>query len=193
MKIGIFPTIREPYKKQFELSCDKNLFKFFNFVFKKKIEFRIIYAESEIKDIDFLVISGGNDIFKKNMADKLRFNLSKKIILKAISLKKKIFGICYGAQIIAKLFGSKFVKKKDISKEHFITLVSMKKKVKVNSFHNYEIVKINKKFSSIAINENKYVESFYSKKLKILCVMWHPERYTKFKNFDKKLIFKYLK
>ena len=176
MKIGIFPTIREPYKKQFELSCDKNLFKFFNFVFKKKNEFKIIYSETEIKDIDFLVISGGNDVFNKNTANKLRFNLSKKIILKSLKLRKKIYGICYGAQIIAKLFGSKFVKKKNISKEHFINLVGVNKRVKVNSFHNYEIEELNNEFSPIATNEDKYVESFYSKKLKILCVMWHPER-----------------
>ena len=61
----------------------------------------------------------------------------------------------------------------------------MNKRVKVNSFHNYEIEELNNEFSPIATNEDKYVESFYSKKLKILCVMWHPERYPKFKTLIK--------
>ena len=42
----------------------------------------------------------------------------------------------------------------------------MNKRVKVNSFHNYEIEELNNEFSPIATNEDKYVESFYSKKIK---------------------------
>ena len=46
----IFPTIRAT--KNSLVSCDKNLFKFL-ILYLKKNEFKIIYSETEIKDIDF--------------------------------------------------------------------------------------------------------------------------------------------
>ena len=69
----------------------------------------------------------------------------------------------------------------------------LKKKVKVNSFHNYEIKTLNKNFENLAVNDEGYIEAFSSKEFNFLCVMWHPERYKKFKKIDKFLLKKYLK
>ena len=38
------------------------------------------------------------------------------------------------------------------------------------------------------IADDNTVEAFHAKNKKILGIMWHPERYDKFKYFDKKLI-----
>ena len=47
------------------------------------------------------------------------------------------------------------------------------KKVKVNSFHNYEIKTLNKNFENLAVNDEGYIEAFSSKEFNFLCVMWH--------------------
>ena len=60
----------------------------------------------------------------------------------------------------------------------------------VNSFHNYGIKALVKELSSIYYSKDKYIECFKHKELKILGLMWHPERHLPFKNNDKKIITK---
>ena len=192
MKIGIQTTIREPYKKQFELSMDRKLIDFLKYAFGKKVEIILIYDTAQIKKLDLVVLAGGNDLFAKNLTNKLRYDLTKKTLIKSIKLKKKIFGICYGAQMIAKVYKSKLIKKNFKKKFHDLILNNKKRKIKVNSYHNYEIEKLSDKFIVIAKNDNGFVECFYSNKMKIFSMMWHPERYRSFKKIDKFLIDKYL-
>ncbi len=64
MNIGIIPSIRETYKNQFEYSIDINLIKFIKTCFKKsKIS---IINNNKLDKLNFLIISGGNDLFYLN-------------------------------------------------------------------------------------------------------------------------------
>ena len=50
------------------------------------------------------------------------------------------------------------------------------KKLNVNSFHNYGIEKINKKFKIISKSNDGLIEIAEHNNKKILCMMFHPER-----------------
>ena len=82
---------------------DRKLIDFLKYAFGKKVEIILIYDSAQIKKLDLVVLAGGNDLFAKNLTNKLRYGLTKKILIKSIKLKKKILGICYGAQIIASI------------------------------------------------------------------------------------------
>ena len=109
----------------------------------------------------------------------------------------KMIGICGGAQFIAKRFGSKISRWRGHVGNHKVYFtknyrtIDLKKSYIVNSYHNFGITKISKKLLSIAIAKDKSIECFQHKKKKILGIMWHPERYKRFKELDKK-IFKML-
>lgn len=187
MNIGIIPTLRQPYKNQFEYSIDKNLLKLFSKLNNKKINYLILSHVNDLKNIDLVVICGGNDLKDKSYENKLRYTVSKKIILNAIRLKKKIIGICYGAQLILQIFGSKLFKSNNHVRSHHIIL--NKKKIKVNSFHNYIVKNINHKhFDVLGYSHDNSIEYYKSKNSKIIGLMWHPERYKSFKKIDLDII-----
>ena len=187
MNIGIIPTLRQPYKNQFEYSIDKNLLKLFSKLTNKKINYLILNDVNNLKNIDLVVICGGNDLKDKSYENKLRYTVSKKIILNAIKLKKKIIGICYGAQLILQIFGSKLFKSNDHVGSHYITL--NKKRMKVNSFHNYIVKNIDHKyFDVLGYSHDNSIEYYKSKNSKIIGLMWHPERYKSFKKIDLDII-----
>ena len=76
--------------------------------------------------------------------------------------------------------------------EVFFNIDELKFKRIVNSFHNHSIkIKKSKTVDILAIAPDETVEAFHIKDKRILGIMWHPERYTKIKNFDQKLIKKF--
>ena len=195
MKIYIIPKIFETYKNQLEYSIDAKLIKFLKYV-KQNNDIEILYKKKKILKKSWIIFSGGNNIkqFSKKPADNLRdkldnyyFNLSKNN-----KNQFKLIGICHGAQFLSKKFGSnlKKIKNKKHIKSHIVFFE--KKKIKVNSFHNIVITKLDNKLKSIAIAQDNSTEAFVHKKMKILGIIWHPERYKKFKLNDKKIIKKYL-
>ena len=68
MIIGIIPKIRENYKDQIEFSIDEKLIQYLKKIFPKS-KFEIL-IEKKIKKLGLLVISGGNDLTKHNLAKK---------------------------------------------------------------------------------------------------------------------------
>jgi putative glutamine amidotransferase len=135
-----------------------------------------------------IILSGGGDPHKKD----LRYFTENKLI--KISLKKKIpiIGICRGAQVINLFFGGKLMKiKNHVKKTHTLSGPFIKnKKIKVNSYHEYGFYKdkLGKKLTLLASSLDKIVMLFSHSKYKILGIMWHPERYLRIRNFDKKLM-----
>ena len=126
-----------------------------------------------------LVLSGGEDIGKYKLRD-----YSEKFLI-SYSIKKRIpvFGICRGMQIIGSYFRVKLKPVKNhVNTLH--TIYSNKKKIKVNSYHNYSLKKCPQNFSIEFKSLDGNIESIRSTTKKIYACMWHPERYKNFKKFD---------
>ena len=96
--------------------------------------------------------------------------------------------------ILSKFFKSSFKKiDNHVCKKHKIFMSDKNNEsYVVNSFHNYGIKALGKELSSIYYSKDKYIECFKHEELKILGLMWHPERHLPFKNNDKKIIKKIL-
>ena len=137
---------------------------------------------------DGIILSGGGNPNKKDLRQKNEKSLIK------YSLKKKIplFGICRGAQQINIFCKGKLVKLKNhVRKKHQIFGTIIKnKKIKVNSYHDYAIIKKNlgKNLKILATSSDGSVECFYQKKNKWIGIMWHPERDKVLSQFDINLI-----
>ena len=63
MKIGIIPSIKETYKNQLEYCVDIRLIDFLKYCFVNPKIFIVNESSLNIKKINFLIISGGNDIY----------------------------------------------------------------------------------------------------------------------------------
>ncbi len=140
-----------------------------------------------------IILTGGNDIGKFPRRDKLENNLIKYSIRKKVPL----LGICRGMQMINRFFKGKLVKiDNHVKVKHLILNVKSKKKLVVNSYHNYAIYEKTMHKNLLVLHrcfKDNSIESFKHKKHKILGIMWHPEREKKFKDFDKKLIKNFIK
>ena len=81
-------------------------------------------------------------------------------------------------------------------KNHEVYLSKLKKKIIVNSYHNYIIYDLPKNITLLGNANDKTIEAFEIKS-NILGIMWHPERYSpdtkKTKLWLKNTIIKYLK
>lgn len=188
MIIYIVPKVIEIYKGQYEFAIDEKIIKFFKFVFpKSKIEILTHHKKLNNKNT-LLVLSGGNTIlkFSKKKKDKIREKLDNFYFNQCIKKKIKILGICHGAHFIADHYNCKIKKKKHL-KNHEVYLSKLKKKIIVNSYHNYIIYDLPKNITLLGNANDKTIEAFEIKS-NILGIMWHPERYKKFKKIDKKLI-----
>lgn len=181
---------------------ENNWTKYFH---KKKINLiPVNYKNQNKKKLDHfnpigIILSGGNDlktIYKKK--ENLIREKNDKFILK-YGLKKKIpiLAVCYGFQFIAKFYNSKLVKiKNHIRKFHTLEIKKkfpFKKKIIVNSFHNFGFYSLSNIFSNIIKTNDGSIEIARIKKKKILCFMFHPERKNKSQKILNKIVFNHLK
>ena len=192
MNILIIPTIREIYKNQLEYSVDIKLIKLLEKIFSNS---RIdVFNDTTNGNYDLIVFSGGNNSNHLKKKDKIRQLIDNKIYNFALKKKIKILGICYGAQYLAKKNGFKIEKNKNHIGTHKIRLHLRKVKLikTVNSYHD-DVIKMNKlkSINVFGIGLDNTVEAFHIREKKILGIMWHPERYSNIKNFDKELIKKF--
>lgn len=188
-EIGVIPSIKETYKNQIEYSFDVRINKILKQTLKK-VNVSVLNFDSKIdKRFSLIIICGGNDLptIKKNTVNKVRYKLTNEIFKKAIVKNIPMLGICYGAQFIAKKFNSKFKQKKNVG-QHKIFLLEKKKYTIVNSYKNTIIKKLGNDLNAKGIAKDNSIEYFKHKNKNILGIQWHPERYKKFKFFDKKLI-----
>ena len=102
-----------------------------------------------------------------------------KIILHAVNEKKKLLGICYGAEILALALGGT-IRKSSIIRGKQEILPSTENSLcngKENVFesHSYEISKLGDSLNSIAESENCKNEIVKHKELQIYGTQFHPE------------------
>ncbi len=191
-KIGIVPTIIERRKSN-NLIVDNNLIVFLNKCFPN-FEIEILYNYKKKIELDIIIATGGNDILKneKNNANKYRNKLDNFYFKYALKKNIPFLGICHGAQFIADYYKSEIVKKKNHTRKNHLINTIFKKRILVNSYHNFSIVKLGKNINKIAWTKDGSIEAFKHQKKRILGIMWHPERYKKIKKFDLDLLRKNL-
>ena len=184
LKIGITSNIKEYYKGYIDF-IDHYWLDYFE---KKNINYYLIpnkkkLSIKKIKEINLLIIPGGNDVSNVLKTSKIRNIIEKNLIKICFKKKIPILGICRGAQLLNKSFGGKISKiKKHMRTRHniFFTNREFIKKnfLNVNSFHNDGIKKndLSKSFKVLASDKHKNIEMFISNNKKIIGTMWHPER-----------------
>jgi putative glutamine amidotransferase len=147
----------------------------------------INFFKNNSNKIDGVILSGGNDIYfqKKDKNNLLRDKFETTVLKYAIKKKIPILGVCRGFQFINNFFEGNQIKIKNhvrVNHEIVIKNYYFKKitKINVNSFHNFAVMKVNEELKPTGIHKNdQSIEIAESQKLKILCLMFHPERYNR--------------
>lgn len=124
-----------------------------------------------------VILSGGNDLnaLNPNPLSQKRDLYETKIIELCQRTHKPLLGVCRGAQMLSEYFGSQLKLGAGHVGEHFIK-TAQNEIYKVNSFHNYCIVKLGEELVAQSYAEDKSVESFFHKTLPFFGIMWHIER-----------------
>jgi len=192
MKIFIIPTVRKRRKDQIEYCVDERIFLLLKKTFKK------LEVKSKLtSSVNLIIILGGNNLtsIEKSQENKIKEKLSNKALFYGLEKKIPILGICGGAQFLAEKYNSKIVRTSGHVGPHSIiwnnkNFFSKKTTLpkKVNSYHDYKIIKLNKKFTLDAFTKDGSIELFSSKINKLYGVMWHPERNKPISKFDTELL-----
>ncbi|OHE57120.1 MAG: hypothetical protein A2Z47_08470 [Thermodesulfovibrio sp. RBG_19FT_COMBO_42_12] len=154
------------------------------------------YAER----IKGLLIPGGNDLdpfyYNEPMMSNVRpvsrkrsdFEFS--LLNEVVSLRKPVFGICYGMQLVNVAFGGTLYQdiESQVSVEinhkkdyHIIVITENrfleKGRFSVNSTHHQAIKKLGTGLSAFAYSTDNLIEAFFREDYPFLIgVQWHPER-----------------
>jgi gamma-glutamyl-gamma-aminobutyrate hydrolase PuuD len=180
---------------------------YINFFEKNGLELRVVSnfhqsVKNLVNSADMVILTGGGSVhpiyYDKPHLDDIQINRDKveQVLVHQALLKGiPILGICRGMQYINGIFGGK-VSKLDklieirdvgVGKDHPISIGNGY--MHVNNFHNDGIYEHNlaEEFDVVALDvENRVVESYYSKRNKILGIQWHPERnFTNYNSYKK--------
>ena len=155
-----------------------------NFLHSKYLTCNIYYKnlpflkQSDIKEYKAIIIFGG----KMSANSKSRFIKNEyKFLLTAINLKKTIIGICLGAQIIAKFYGSIIQKnpRKEVEIGYRKTKIINKSIISGNTkflqFHN-EGISINPNMELLSSGNLFNVDAFKIRNNNIYGFQFHPEK-----------------
>ena len=149
-----------------------------NFLSEKKTEFISKKFDevnlSDMQQFDSFILSGR----RKN--DRRINAVNSKIIKYAISEKKSLLGICYGAEILAITLGGT-IKKSDKHVGDQETVVIEKEneicrgEIDVTESHNYEISQLGSQLHSLASSKSCKYEIVKHNNLNIFGTQFHPE------------------
>jgi GMP synthase (glutamine-hydrolysing) len=127
---------------------------------------------NDISNYDSFILSG-----RRNNDSQMNAKNSK-IIIHAVNEKKKLLGICYGAEILALALGGTIRKSSVIRGEQEITSnenILCEGKNTVFESHSYEISKLGSSLDCLAESKNCKNEIVKHKELAIFGTQFHPE------------------
>jgi len=106
--------------------------------------------------------------------------INSKIIKHAISEKKSLLGICYGAEILALTLGGTIKKSvKHVSGQETVVVESENKicrgEISITESHKYEISQLGSQLHSLASSKSCKFEIVKHKNLNIFGTQFHPE------------------
>ena len=184
--------VYDKLNRTFNHIIDNKIFDFLEFTFPKS-KITLINSNNIYDDYDLLFIVGGSNLlkFSKALYVNFRYKQDTNAINIFLTKNKPIVGVCYGAQLIANKYNSEI----QPIRGHTANFHNIKLKneiSKVNSFHDYGIIRLGNKLEELHRASDGSYEAFHSSDYRLLGIMWHPERYKKFKISDKKIINKYI-
>lgn len=144
---------------------------------------KTLYQWLETFNIQAILLSGGNDIGEFSIRD----TTEQFILSWAEKSNSPVLGICRGMQFMGKSDGSELIEVSDHSSlYHTINLFDSSEQTtkKVNSYHNYSLAHCPKSYNLLATSNEGYPEAIIHKKLPWQGWMWHPERETKFHQWE---------
>lgn len=204
MKILITSKLHINKYKEIEYSLEENWYNFFK---SSKVNL-IPVGKQEINKEFFkslkpngIIFSGGGDISKqsKEKEDFIRDKNELKIFKKCLNNNVPILLVCRGFQLIGVNYSGKLKKfGNHIRKQHKLNILHKsrfinQKNLFVNSFHNYGFDKLPKIFNIISFTKDKNIEIAEFRKKKVLCFMFHPERFCKSQKVLKKILLNFFK
>lgn len=134
-----------------------------------------------------ILLTGGNDLLNYGGDAPERDQVEELLIKYSIENEISLFGVCRGMQMIQNFFGVKLERLNGhVGREHKI-LFNNKPRL-VNSYHNFGAKNTVPELEVIAKSDDGVVEAICHKKYKIQGIMWHPERYKEFQEFDLRLV-----
>lgn len=147
------------------------------FLFNKKSNFVVLpyFKSLEVVDkFDSFILTG------RQHNNKLMNVINSKIIYHSITYDKSLFGICYGAEILALVLGGTIVKMNSIkygSENIKIIKPNPICNMASNVFknHSYKISKVGKLTSCLAMSKNCFYEMIQYSNSNIFGTQFHPE------------------
>ncbi len=149
-----------------------------DFLYNKKFDF-IMKSNSklelnELDNFNSFILTG-----RRQNEQKMN-RINSQIILHAISEKKNLLGICYGAEILALTLGGTIKKSPSLIKGDETVIVSKKNtlidgNLAVFQSHRYEISKLGEKLENLASSQTCKHEVVKHNELNIFGTQFHPE------------------
>jgi N5-(cytidine 5'-diphosphoramidyl)-L-glutamine hydrolase len=165
-------------------------------------------AQPHVPDIlaanqpDAIILSGGNDLTHLNPESSTvapeRDAFEEALIDAAINRNIPVLGVCRGMQVVNMHLGGTLTPiGGHVGKDHPLKLLGNHPAVVpdwVNSYHDWGIPRDRLAESLVPLAEDSdgHVECFVHESLAIAGIMWHPERFTPFRQTDINLIKRFL-
>ncbi|MBP9732679.1 MAG: gamma-glutamyl-gamma-aminobutyrate hydrolase family protein [Candidatus Magasanikbacteria bacterium] len=178
---------------------------------------------SMVSMVDMVVLTGGHDVHTTRYGEEIRYDTVQTyscrddiefgLLEAAMALKKPVFGICRGLQVINVFFGGSLHQnlhhdvsgtfphrqpKEDIEKLlHPVTIESPSflsrifpdiHEIMVNSFHNQSVKNLGDGLKISAKSSDGIVEAIEHETYPIYAVQWHPEKSYRIDVTSQKLI-----